>query len=227
MIAGHPLRVDESLRRWDFAAEADVQAVFEQVLKQDDVVADIGANFGLHTLLAADIVGSAGAVFAFEPVPFNVRLLTRNVNLNGFGDRVRIVPSAVSDSPEPELAFSIPEGDLTVTGSLGGSGSNQQRVPNLRLDDFAGFDRPLRFLKIDVEGAELAVLKGGEKRIRADQPVILVEVHVYAFEQFGTTLDSWRDYIQNLGYRETALNPRNYGGSDCYHALLRPENHQV
>ena len=199
------------------------------MIRPGDVVLDIGANFGLHTLLAAHIIGPAGRAFAFEPVPANLRLLRRNVRLNGFHDRVSIIPSAVSNSTQAQLPFSIPSGDLSVTAFLTteGNGSSTRMVPNVRLDDYRNFRRPARLIKIDVEGAELGVLKGAEELISSDRPVILAEVHVYAFEKFGTSLDRWRQCVEGLGYSETALTPRNYGGSDCYHALLTPEEEAI
>jgi FkbM family methyltransferase len=228
-IGGYPMRIDERLRRWNFDAEAVVQAAFKKVIRPGDVVLDIGANFGLHTLLGAQIIGPAGRVFAFEPAAANLHLLRRNVRLNGFQDRVSIIPSAVSDSTQAQLPFSIPSAGLSVTAFLAteGNGSTTHMVPNVRLDDYRDLLRPARFIKIDVEGAELGVLKGAEGLVSSDRPVILAEVHVYAFEKFGTSLDRWRQCVERLGYRETALTPRNYGGLDCYHALLTPEEEAI
>src|SRR5260370_32799126 len=94
---GRVLRLDESLRRWNPSAEREVQAVICQHLRPGDVFVDVGANFGMHALLGASCVESTGHVYAIEPVPFNYRLLERNIALNNFQTRVTIIPIGAAD----------------------------------------------------------------------------------------------------------------------------------
>lgn len=122
---------------------------------------DVGANLGNHTVWMAVMCGMD--VVAFEPNwPYALR---RNVQLNRLADRVRVEPVALGDAVA--TATHVPTrrwGQLAV-----GPG----RVPVRRLDDYNLTD--VAVLKIDVEGMEPAVLRGGEATIRRDRPVIFAE----------------------------------------------------
>ncbi len=79
---------------WNFDQEAAVRVCLETNLDTGDFGVDIGANFGMHTLIMANQVGQIGKVFAFEPIPANLKLLRRNIKLNHFDQRVTVVASA-------------------------------------------------------------------------------------------------------------------------------------
>ena len=125
MIGSNQYRVDESLRRWNFDSEFQVQEVIESVLNPGDTFIDVGANFGMHTLPAANCVGDKGKVIAFEPMPFNIQLLEKHLKLNGFYDRVKIHQAAVSDSKDQFLMMSndadgvAPESAIIPAGGVG------------------------------------------------------------------------------------------------------------
>jgi len=221
-IGSELLRMDESLRRWDFGGERAVQTVLCELLRPGDVMLDIGANFGLHTLYAARLVGPQGRVYAFEPVPRNVELLTRNADLSGVANQVIVVEKAVSNSSEPFLEMHVPADAVAVTASLRPVSAkiSSQRVGNIRLDDFA-FDEehPLRAVKIDVEGAELDVLRSGERLLRRERPVLLIEIHGYALPAFGASVEAVRDFLAALGYREQLLEMTQSRGADYFQSL--------
>jgi len=202
------IRLDESLRRWDCLGENSIHQIFDEVLHGGDCIIDVGANFGMHSLYAAKRVAPSGVVYAFEPLPTNLSLLRHHVSLNDLKGNVEVIASAVSDSPEAELVFysGLDEADLTATLAPHAQGCNQQRVPNTRLDDFAlRLKKPVRLVKIDVEGAEVAVLKGARKLLLKDRPLLIIEVHAYAFGDFKTSLAEYREVLDSLGYDEEIL----------------------
>ena len=224
-LQGEPFRLDESLRRWDLDSECAFQRALREHLRPGDVVFDIGANFGMHSLYAARLVSTAGRVYAFEPIPANLRLLHCHLRLNRLEDRVTVVPKAVSDSREPVLEMYLPAEPLAVTASLRpASGSAAvTRVPNVRLDDFACADAPrLRCVKIDVEGAELEVVRGAANLLRRTRPLLLIEVHGFALPHFGASVEQLRSFLADLGYSEKVLEAPQFRGQEYYQSLFQP-----
>lgn len=204
-IGDHIIRLDESLRRWDMDGEREIQNLLLRELQEGDVMLDIGANFGLHSLLAGRIVGPAGEVHAFEPLPANLKRLRHHLHINRLTSVVQVLPSAVSDSPDSTLSFFSGAEELGATASLSGARGNSQvnRVPNTRLDDYSTkITRKVKLVKIDVEGAELSVLKGGRKFIETQRPTLAIEVHAFAFAEFETSLAEFKAFLNELGYTE-------------------------
>ena len=137
--------------------EAGAQAVYCRFVKKGDVVYDLGANTGLHSLLFSRLVGSNGQVFAFEPVPNNVRHIDKVIHLNRTSN-IRVVSKAVSDITG-NIYFCLgknnKEGHVSRVGDVG----HTLYVPAMTLDDFvAGGPPKPDFLKIDIEGSEAPAL---------------------------------------------------------------------
>ena len=226
-IAGHRLRLDESLRRFRFDGDAALQSAFCDILRPGDAALDVGANFGLYTLLAADLVGSGGQVLAFEPIPKTVRLLQHNIRLNGFEERVQVVPKVVSNSKESHLTMRVEadssEPDATASLCPEKNAANTLRVENTRLDDMNfPADRRLRLIKVDVEGAELDVLRGGENLIRRCRPVLAVEVHGGGLRSFGHSVEQLHAYVEQMGYGQQKLESPAFH-ADYYQVIFTPQ----
>jgi FkbM family methyltransferase len=147
--------------------------VMTRLLDPGSVAYDVGANYGMHTLLMARLVGSTGRVFAFEPVPEIFAALSGNIKLNNFGN-TSAVQVAVADRAG---SFGFETTQSTATGHL--SDSEAHVVQTTTLDDFvleSGNPAPT-FIKIDVEGAETRVLEGGMRVLRQFRPDLLIELH--------------------------------------------------
>ncbi len=143
-------------------------------------VLDIGANIGLFTVTMASLTGPTGKVFAFEPLPELANLLSRSIAENDFADRVVLERSAVSDKPGTGRLISA-----SKTTNAGGAYLNEGQAPLghevsevklITLDTYP-VRRPVHFIKIDVEGAELLAFRGAKELLKADRPVILSELH--------------------------------------------------
>ena len=147
-----------------------VTETLHRLIDPGDIVADVGANLGYMTSLAAARVGAEGKVLAFEPHPRAYELLERNVArwrvLAGVG-RVELRQLALSDAAGEGELFSggTSEFDMAVA-SLGddkhppmGASSEAIAVPLARLDEIEGVDR-VGVMKVDVEGHEPSVLRG-------------------------------------------------------------------
>jgi FkbM family methyltransferase len=147
------------------------------------VCLDAGANLGYFTVLMADAAGPAGRVIAAEPVPATRSLLERNVDRNGFAERVEVLGAALGATSGGEVTLIIPEGEPKnaivqpegIDYSLGRP-CIEVRAPAMRVDDL---DLPrLDFVKIDVESAEAALWEGMQDTLaRSPDIQIVMEVN--------------------------------------------------
>jgi FkbM family methyltransferase len=166
---------------------------------------DIGANFGVHTLLACGIMGESGQVIAVEPVPSNLRLLRRNLKLNGFSDRCTVIAKALTDGSVETVEMTIEPG-LSLVASLAPNSKGEKLVvPATTLDEVLSvYARAPDLVKIDVEGAEHEVLKGAENTLRIG-PTLLLEIHCYALPEFNSTAEALNRFLGKHGYKEQRL----------------------
>lgn len=192
--------------------EQPVQEELAKQLKPGDIFYDIGANVGFFSVISARLVGPTGQVYAFEPVPENVRLLAHNVALNQF-TQVSVLPKAVSSScGRGELLLSThPGGSALVAGDVPVDLKGSMMVELVSIDDlvFEQNFKPPSVIKIDVEGAEAAVLKGLERTMKKYRPTILYEIddqHLDGFERKQRDLES---ILVENGYQITRI-PESY-----------------
>jgi FkbM family methyltransferase len=152
---------------------------------------DAGANIGNHALFFAT---GHERVVAFEPHPRTFALLALNAQLD---PRVQAVPLGLSDAPG-EAWIDLPAGNagMARVSAQAGQGRVACRLDTLDAQ-LAGCPLPLDLLKIDVEGHEAAVIRGGRERLRRDQPVVLLEQAAEAFRDGSTEA---LDELRALGY---------------------------
>ncbi|MGH9967621.1 MAG: FkbM family methyltransferase [Pyrinomonadaceae bacterium] len=147
-------------------------------IKPGSVVYDLGANYGIHSLLFARLAKNSGHVYAFEPIPEILTELHANVALNYFSN-VTCLKLAVTDTTGSAFfarGNHVGAAHLSIgTDDLEGLLS----VATICLDDFVfkHNHRPPNFIKIDVEGGESRALTGGERVLNEYRPILLVDLH--------------------------------------------------
>jgi FkbM family methyltransferase len=169
--------------------EEELLEMFLGEINPGDTVFDIGANIGLYTLPAALRLRGTGSVYAFEPVPLWFQRLRENIQLNQPGSMSNVFTYNVGLSDKDGMCNLVMKGvQGSGMGSITANYLNQPdkdktvviRVQLVRGDDFLlekGIPGP-NIVKIDVEGAELAVLQGLEKSLQYPGcRFILCEVH--------------------------------------------------
>ena len=164
--------------------------LFIDRVRPGTTVADVGAHIGVYTTLAATAVGASGHVIAVEPDARNAELLRQNLAANDVAERVEIVEAAASDA-NGTVRFFLDQADATGTmGSLWKdplATSRPVEMPAVRLDDALAAHQP-DLVKFDVQGAELAALRGMEKTLKRSVPeTIFVELNGAALERAGSS----------------------------------------
>jgi FkbM family methyltransferase len=161
--------------------------LLKKELQKGMVICDIGANIGYYALLECGKVGIEGRVIAIEASPLNFFYLTKNINLNRF-DNIRAFNFALSDRDGNVLFLLYPKksnwSQVVINRSRliekGINASSVIIVPAKTLDHLCmelSLKR-LDFIRMDVEGYEFQVIKGGRMTIQKFKPTILMEVHV-------------------------------------------------
>jgi FkbM family methyltransferase len=187
--------------------ESDAVRLATSLVKPGDTAVDVGAHVGFFAIQLAAAVGPGGRVYAFEPLAANAALLERSIAENDFGDRVVLERAAVAD-----VAGTVTLRYARETLNSGGAfveaaeseqseGLVREPVRAVRLDD-VDLRRPVRLIKMDVEGAEPRVLRGARRLIARDRPVVITEVHPDQLRRVsGVTPEAFLAESAALGYR--------------------------
>lgn len=182
--------------------EPEVTEIISKIVKKGDVCLDIGANIGWYTTLLQKLVGETGQVYAFEPVPKTFSLLSRNVELNSESGNVCVNNIALGETEkevEIYLFDNLPDGHA----SLGKGDKNEFQTFNARMDTLDSFIEKnkigeINFIKADIEGAELTMLKGAGKVFEQSRPPMLeIEMALGATIVFDYLPNDLIEFINN------------------------------
>ena len=186
--------------------EAAAPRDFARWVRPGATVYDLGANKGQMALLFAALVGPSGRVVSLEPAPAEAASLRRNVALNGLAT-VRVVEAAAAEAAG-SLTFAYDPAHPTQ-GKLVGveqtyalPEAGTLAVPTLPLDALLDEEPPPDVLKVDVEGAAAAVLRGAVRVLEEVRPRLFIELHGPE-EQAGL-----RDEVLARGYVAETLDGR-------------------
>jgi FkbM family methyltransferase len=185
------------------AASRDME-ILAACLSPGDTFLDIGANHGSYAVRLASRVGATGQVLAFEPQPRLAALVRMSFAANHFAHGV-VIGDACGDV-ERDLSFYVPASH-SGTGSLyrdflGGQSYTTLAVRQRPLDHvMAAYPVTGRVaIKLDVEGAEVNVLRGGREFLRAHRPTLLLEVNTDSLHAAGETPASLVAALLDAGY---------------------------
>jgi len=196
------------LKSFNLNAEPDLLIVKEFVAEGDFVI-DIGANIGVYTKYLSEFVKTKGKVISIEPIPITYSFLLYNI------EKMKLLNVETSNVAIAEKEFTS-----KMYIPTGVSGENYFRAKALSADDritdinlraidvkFISLDllvnslnRPISFIKIDVEGFELSVLKGAIKTIEGSKPSLLVEIDGDP-SVIGSNADSVFKFLRAFNYK--------------------------
>jgi FkbM family methyltransferase len=219
MIGGYSIRLasDTVSLNWE-TVEVDAYKVFVHEIGSREVIYDVGAHFGTYTLIGLKRGGPGTRVVAYEPCELTRGYLLRHLRWNGAGDQVLVRPVCCGSTAGVATFFyepGLPEG---INGLLPDEGLAELPVLVTTLDEeVRELDLVPTFVKIDVEGAELEVLKGAAHVLSRHRPRLLLSLHPRRLAQAGLDCDAVRQWLTARDYQWRVVSE-----DQEVHVLARP-----
>jgi FkbM family methyltransferase len=183
-----------------------------EILGAGDTFIDVGAHIGWFTTIGAARVGRGGQVIACEPYPTNAAVLRVNLDLNE-NRNVRVVEAALGSRPGT-LCLATVGGESGGVTALDWAGDGRVEVPMTTLDELAHDLGEIALVKLDVEGWEPYVLRGGEATLMRTRHV-LIEINKPALRAAGSSPDELFDLLRRSGF--ASFNPVSQPGLRRFH----------
>ena len=192
--------------------EQGTASLFKDLLDPGKVVVDVGAHVGFFTLLAAREVGPEGKVYAFEPESQNYALLLKNIELNGYCCVVATQKAVSNSSGITDLFLSsLDTGSHSIYSPAARGVAGSFKVATTSLDAFleeAGWPH-VDLVKIDVEGAELAVLDGMDRFLTTNGSVkLIVEYCPSLIKLAGSEPSELIDRLVSFGFAISVIDEK-------------------
>ena len=155
----------------------DVELVKKE-LRPGMNVLEIGANLGYYLLLEAKIIGSHGMIYAFEPDPRNIRILTLNIRENNLERIVKVFPHAVSNHSGEQRFYLSEQTNLNTMVEEHKESKQSIMVKTIAVDSFNEISVPINFVRMDIEGFEYEAIEGMLGLLKRTNNIkLLVELH--------------------------------------------------
>ena len=172
--------------------------------KGKKVVFDIGAHIGLVTMPMATVLSSGGKVHAFEPALANRKFLQQHIRINDLEEKVVVEPFLVGDLEIEDQKFyetGADSGMNSITPIVKGEEIKATSKKQVTIDGYCFENQTFpEIIKIDVEGAEIAVLEGAFEVLKTYKPTIFLSVHPKHIELLGRNIDDLKNILQRLNY---------------------------
>jgi len=181
--------------------EADSTAVVEREVTPGQLVFDVGSNIGYYTMLLADLVGPTGAVHAFEPTAWAYQRSLRNLLMN---PRLLDVPVAAHQLGLLARAQEFVSAIESRFSAKVLAHSQPERMRFTTIDAYCA-DRDIThidFMKIDVDGHDVGVLRGAERTFAAHRPTLLCELCDRVLAPNGDSVATYVAWLADHGYHE-------------------------
>jgi FkbM family methyltransferase len=195
--------------------ESVEMSLLKKFVKKGDFVIDGGANLGIYTHRFVNLVGDEGSVLAFEPLPFLCEFLDQHIK----SKRVQIAPKALSDLNQkmkiwiPYIGSGLLEPALASLQETA-SRSEQLIVETVRLDDQVKENKCVNYIKMDLEGHEMMALRGAERILQNNRPVVQFEEN-----NMVGNLENWQVYANSINYRLFKIDSKRRKSGTNYYLL--------
>lgn len=192
---------------WGSAHNRGFEACIEAA-RGESCVFDIGAHIGLVSLPLSHSIADGGSIYAFEPAIANGLFLKQHMKLNNIKN-IEVITDLLGDVEKESVEFFESAGDSgmnTIASSGYRRGYSSTIKRQITLDKFCE-DRQLapQLIKIDTEGAEVGILKGGRNILRQHRPIIYLSVHPRHIIELGSTVEELEKLLQDLDYKVTDM----------------------
>ncbi|HZH66233.1 MAG TPA: FkbM family methyltransferase [Flavisolibacter sp.] len=205
-FSGFKLRLPTRYHRYfpsDY--EHDNFTFLKKHTKPGNIVIDVGAHFGLFAVRAAQLVGSSGTVYAFEPTPSTQKLLQKTILINNMQDCIVPQNEAIADK-DGETFFYVSDNEGDNSNSLIGFKEDRRlhkvKVKLTSIDNFILSNKihHVDFIKIDAEGFEYNVLLGCINVLKVMRPHGILSLHPLGIKANGNTLEEIYNFLESYKY---------------------------
>lgn len=176
--------------------------IYNKYVNKNKSILEIGACVGVITFVLSKLCNKT--VYSFEPNKISYNLLQNNINSNNINN-VKIFNKGVGNLKKSKIVYSHPDNIGQTILGLDPKDilkSNGQIVDMIKIDDM-DFLKDVDFIKIDVEGYELDVLRSGKKYFKGNNPTVLVEFHGYDINgEWKTTENKVKEIMESYKYKE-------------------------
>lgn len=182
------------------AHEPQQVELFSRLVREGDVVLDIGAHIGYYTLLFAQRVGPNGKVFSFEVHPGNAALLRKTIAESGY-QHVTVETKGVWDETGTFPLYEASDCSEDHRMTPAGEARRAVEIDAVALDDYFEEGTRIDFIKMDIQGSEGRALAGMRRLLAAQARVqIVTEFEPWGLEQSGVGARAYLESLQGLGF---------------------------
>jgi FkbM family methyltransferase len=195
--------------------EPELTKSFKEKIRPGDIILDIGANSGIHTLFLASLVGDNGHVHALEATEWGLTKIKNHLELNPqLKSRVTLHHVFLTDESEKKLD------QISASWKINASSKDPERNPldqgfpkstlgsrTITLDEWSKINHlsKVNYIKLDVDGNEVSILRGGLKFLHSYGPAVYMELSPIHYENQSEKFQDQILLIQNLGYKIFSL----------------------
>jgi FkbM family methyltransferase len=184
-----------------YKAFKDKQDAFEislmkKYIRPGDTVLDIGANIGFYANVLAACVGEKGQVHCFEPDATNFRHLQNNC---GKLANVKLNNVAVADKAQTLKIYTSKELNVDHRTYKPDSYDQEIDIPAIAIDEYMG-DKPVNFIKMDIQGFEMSAVKGMQTVLQNNELKMLSEFWPYGMRKAGTSVLGYYHFLKQQGF---------------------------
>ena len=188
----------------------NISTLLRMNLPQNTTAIDVGAHYGLYSVLLAKYLQLR--VLSIEPTPYSFSVLLQSICMNSLQGYISPIRAAVSNY-NGISSFNVQQSSGSVANSLVTYNHSDEPKYTIEVNVFAldslVSSTPISFIKIDAEGSELEVLNGAKNIILNFRPIILLGVHPVALDSLGHTLYDVLEFINEIGYEITSFSSPN------------------
>jgi FkbM family methyltransferase len=193
--------------------EEEVVLTAKKYIKEGTAVLDVGANFGQMSVLFSGMTGPQGKVYSFDADDFIFEILKKNIAANNKEQVIEPVFGAVSNKAGETLYFPVQDFErFQAYGSYGidPNAKAGRAVKTITIDNLS-IQKPISFMKIDIQGFDLQAMQGAVETIKKHRMPILFEYEYHFEEEYKLSFQEYVDFVRDINYKfEKVLNGHNF-----------------